>query len=65
MENNHTGSPRVILGRFKVVSKGTPTFPVKGKAQESPGKGVSWLVSVGVLAIVSDFIKELKFDVNW
>ena len=30
VENNHTGSPRVNPGRFKVAIKGTPTFLVRG-----------------------------------
>ena len=39
VENNHTGSPRVNLGRFRVAIKGTPTFPVRGKGQGVPFKG--------------------------
>ena len=53
VENNHTGSPRVNLGRFRVAIKGTPTFPVRGIVQGVPSMGISWLVFKGVLAIVS------------
>ena len=52
LENNQTDSPRVNLGRLKFSIKGTPTFPMEGKEQEAPSMGVSWLVSVGLLAIV-------------
>ena len=53
MENNHTGSPRVNPGRFKLPIKGTPTFPVRGIVQV-PSMGISWLVFKGVLSIVSN-----------
>ena len=53
VENNQISSPRVNPRRFKVAIKGTPTFPVKRKVHEDLGKGVSWLVSKGVLSIVS------------
>ena len=62
VENNHTGSPRVNLGRFKVAIKGTPTFPVRGIVQGVPSMGISWLVFKGVLDIVSN--KETKSEVN-
>ena len=62
MENNHTGIPRVNLGRFKVAIKGTPTFPVRGIVKGVPNMGISWLVFKGVLDIVSN--KETKFEVN-
>ena len=62
MENNHTGSPRVNPGRFKVAIKGTPTFPVRGIVQGFPSTGISWLVFKGVLEIVSN--KETKFEVD-
>ena len=54
VENNHTGIPRVNPGRFKVVIKGTPTFPMRGIVQGFPIMGISWLVFKGVLAIVSN-----------
>ena len=50
VENNHTGSPRVNLGRFKVAIKGTPTFLVRGIEQGVPSMGISWLVFKGVLS---------------
>ena len=62
MENNHTGSPRVNPGRFKVAIKGTPTFPVREIVQGVPDMGISWLVFKGVLAIVSN--NKTKFEVN-
>ena len=62
VENNHTGSPRVNLGRFKVAIKGTPTFPVRGIVQGFPIMGISWLVFKGVLAIISN--QETKFEVD-
>ena len=62
MENNHTGSPRVNLGRFRVAIKGTPTFPMKGIVQGVPSMGISWLVFKGVLDIVSN--KETKSKVD-
>ena len=62
MENNHTGSPRVNLGRFKVAIKGTPTFPVRGIVQGVPIMGIYWLVFKGVLAIASN--KETKYEVD-
>ena len=54
MEKNHTGSPRVNLGRFRVAIKGTPTFPVSGILQGVYSMGISWLVFKGVLDIVSN-----------
>ena len=54
MENNHTGSPRVNLGRFRVPIKGTPKFSMRGIVQGVPSMGISWLVFKGVLAIVSN-----------
>ena len=42
-----TGSPTFNPGMYKVVIKGTPTFPKKGKAQEYPYEGVPWLVFLG------------------
>ena len=62
MENNHTGSPRVNPGRYRVAIKGTPTFPVRGIVQGVPSMGISWLVFKGVLAIVSN--NKMKFEVN-
>ena len=62
VENNHTCSPRVNPGRFKMAIKGTPTFPVRGIVQEVPGMGISWLVFKGVLAIVSN--KGTKSEVE-
>ena len=54
VENNHTGIPRVNLGRFRVAIKGTPTLLVRGIVQGFPSMGISWLVFKGVLAIVSN-----------
>ena len=51
---NQTSIPRLNPGRFKLAIKGAPTFVVKGKEQETPCLGVYWLVSIQVLAIVSD-----------
>ena len=62
MENNHTSSPRVNLGRFRVAIKGTPTFPVRGIVQGVPNIGISWLVFKGVLAIVSN--NKTKYEVS-
>ena len=62
MENNHTGSPRVNSGRFRVAIKGTPTIPVRGIVQGVPSMGNSWLVFKGVLDIVSN--NETKSEVN-
>ena len=62
VENNHTDSPRVNPGRFKVAIKGTPTFPVRGIVQGVPSMGISWLVFKGVLSIASN--KETKYEVN-
>ena len=62
VENNHTGSPRVNPGRFRVAIKGTPTFPVRGILQEVPSMGISWLVFKGVLAIVSNNKTNSKVD---
>ena len=62
MENNHTGSPRVNPGRFKVAIKGTPTLHVRGILQEVPNMGISWLVFKGVLAIVSNNKKKFEVD---
>ena len=62
VEKNHTGSPRVNLGRFKVAIKGTPTFPVRGILQGFPSMGISWLVFKRVLSIVSN--NNTKFEVN-
>ena len=59
---NHTGIPRVNLGRFKVAIKGTPTFPVRGILQGVPSMGISWLVLKGVLAIHSN--QETKSEVD-
>ena len=54
VEKNHTGSPRVNPGIFKVAIKGTPTLPMRGIVQGVPSMGISWLVFKGVLAIVSN-----------
>ena len=54
VENNHTGSPRVNPGRFKVAIKGTPTFPIRGIVQGVPSMGIYWLVFKWVLSIVSN-----------
>ena len=62
MEKNHTGSPRVNPGRFKVAIKGTPTFPMRGIGQGAPIMGISWLVFKGVLAI--DSKQETKSEVD-
>ena len=62
VENNHTGSPRVNPGRFKVAIKGTPTFPVKGIVQGVPSMGISWLVFKRVLAIVSNNKTKSEVD---
>ena len=62
MENNHTGIPKMNLGRFRVAIKGTPTFPMKGIVQGVTNMGISWLVFKGVLDIVSN--KETKYEVN-
>ena len=62
VENNYTDSSRVNPGRFKVAIKGTPTFPVRGIVQGVPSKGVSWLVFIGVLAIVSN--RKTKSEVD-
>ena len=62
VENNHTGIPRVNLSRFKMAIKGTPTFLMRGIVQRVPSMGISWLVSKGVLAIVSK--QEIKSKVN-
>jgi hypothetical protein len=51
MVPNQTGSPTFNLGIYNVAIKGTPTFPKKGKAQESPCEGVPWLVSLVNLAM--------------
>ena len=59
---NHTGSPRVNLGRIKVAIKGTPTFPVRGIVQGVPSMGISWLVFKGVLAIIPN--KETNSEVD-
>jgi hypothetical protein len=40
MVPNQTGNPTFNPGMYKVAIKGTPTFPKKGKAQESPYEGV-------------------------
>ena len=53
VKNNHTGSPRVNPGGFRVAIKGTPTFPMRGTVQGVPSMGISWLVFEGVLAIFS------------
>ena len=62
VENNHTGSPRVNPGRFMVAIKGTPIVPMRGIVQGVTINGVSWLVFIGVLSIVSN--KETKSEVN-
>ena len=62
VENNHTGSPRVNSGRFRVAIKGTPTFPMRGIVQGFPSMGISWLVFKGVLAIVLN--NKIKSEVN-
>ena len=62
MEKNHTSSPRVNPGRFRVAIKGTPTFLVRGIVQGVLSMGISWLVLKGVLAIVSKHKK--KSEVN-
>ena len=62
VEKNHIGSPRVNPGRFKVVIKGTPTFPMRGIVQGVPSMGIFWLVFKGVLAIVSN--KETNSEVD-
>ena len=54
VENYHTDSLRVNLGRFKVAIKGTPTFPMRGIVQGFPSMRISWLVFKGVLATVSN-----------
>ena len=62
MEKNHTCSPRVNPGRFRVAIKGTPTFPVRGIVQGVPSMGISWLVFKGVLAIVSNNKTKSEVD---
>ena len=62
VENNHTGSPRVNPGRFRVAIKGTPTFPVRGIVKGVSSMGISWLVLKGVLDIASN--KETMSEVN-
>ena len=62
VENNHTGSPRVNPGRFRVAIKGTPTFPMRGIVQGVPIMGISWLVFKGVLAIASNHETKSKVD---
>ena len=62
VENNHTGSPRVNPGRFKVAIKGTPTFPMRGIVQGVPSMGISWLVFKGVLSIASNNKTNYKVD---
>ena len=62
VENNHTDSPRVNLGRLRVAIKGTPTFSMRAILQGVPIMGISWLVFKGVLYIVSN--KETKSEVN-
>ena len=64
VENNHTDSPKVILGRFKVAIKGTPTFPMRGIVQGVPSMGISWLVFKGVLAIVSNKSKNPEVNMK-
>ena len=54
VDKKHIGIPRVNPCRFNVAIKGTLKFLVRGKVQGAPSMGVSWLVSIGVLAIVSD-----------
>ena len=54
MEKPHTGSPEVNPRRLGVAIKGTPTFLVKEKALEAPWMGLSWLVPIVILAIVSN-----------
>ena len=61
-KTTNPGSPRVNLCKFKVVIKGTPTFPVRGIVQGVPIMGISWLVFIGVLAIVSN--KQTKYEVE-
>ena len=62
VENDHTNSPRVNPGRFRVAIKGTPTFPMRGIVQGVPIMGISWLVFKGVLNLVSN--KERNSEVN-
>ena len=62
VENNHIGIPRVNPVRFKVVIKGTPTFPMRGMLQGVPSMGISWLLFKGVLSIVSNNKEKYKFD---
>ena len=62
MEKNHTGIPKVNLGRFRVAIKGTPTFLMRGMVQGVPSMGISWLVFEGVLAIASN--QETKSEVD-
>ena len=64
VENDHTGIPRVIPGRFKVAIKGTPTFPMRGIVQGVPNMGISWFVFKGVLAIVSNNKTKSEVDRN-
>jgi hypothetical protein len=72
MVPNQTGNPTFNPGMYKVAIKGTPTFPKKGKAQESPCEGVPWLVSLVTLSmnilctgspLVGSF-KSVKFSHN-
>ena len=60
--NNHTSSPRLNPGRFRVAIKGMPTFPMRGIVQGVPSMGISWLVFKGVLDILSN--KETNSEVN-
>ena len=62
MEKNHTGSPKVNPGRFRVAIKGTPTFLVRGILQGVPSMGISWLVFKGVLDIVSNKDTNIEFN---
>ena len=62
VENNHTGSPRVNQGRFRVAIKGTPTFPVRGIVQGVPSMGISWFMFKGVLSIVSK--NKTRYEVD-
>ena len=62
VEKNHTGSPRVNPGRFRVAIKRTPTFPMRGIVQGVSNMGISWLVFKGVLSIVSK--NKTKHDIS-
>jgi hypothetical protein len=52
-------APQVNPRIFKVAIKGAPTFPKKGKTQESPWEGIHWLVSSRNFSITSDLKKKI------